>query len=306
MHHHTLTADSRLRANSQRGRWVTRGTLCILGLWVVSAGVVHGVDLFERHTQEILDQVAETVEPVPLVTSQITARWKPLQSSDENVTAVIKTDAGQLAKVQFTWGFRKSQGRPQPVLVLDRYVTYEAGRGSSAIAHGRNVMLFPGFQFDFDIGQVVPAEHGADIELTAKGELKTLGSAKLFPLQGSKVTVAEAQKRSGDNEAVIPADFSGTWNVDGDGRWKGTWELEAAEDGTIQGTFLSAETQGTYPIAGSLGALPQHAKMVVEFNNTQQNIDVYLWTKDKSALAGTFTMAGRQFGIYATRKVAEK
>jgi len=133
--------------------------------------------------------------------------------------------------------------------------------------------------------------------------LKCLPGVEIYPVQGSKLpATATGKSRSGDNEPVVPEDFAGAWEVDADGRWRGTWDLKVTDDGVINGTFLSDETQGTYPVAGGIGDLPHHAKLTVTFSNSQQIIDAYLWTKDKSAMAGTFRLAGRTFGFSAKRK----
>ena len=43
-----------------------------------------------------------------------------------------------------------------PVLILERYETIDAGDHRSIKVRGKELMLFDGFQFDLDTGQVVP------------------------------------------------------------------------------------------------------------------------------------------------------
>lgn len=168
-------------------------------------------------------------------------------------------------------------------------------------------MLFPGFRFDFDLGQVVPEGFDADVEFTEQGVLRCVGPVKLFGLSGSQLPVDEAEpaKATSDKTVISPEDFTGIWQVNGDGRWVGEWDLTVNEAGQASGKFFSAESQASYPISGHVGVLPHQIKLQVQFNNATQVVDAYLWTKDKSAIAGSFTLAGRKFGFYATREVSK-
>ena len=81
-----------------------------------------------------------------------------------------------------------------PIVVLERYVTYDRDRGDVTLAHGRNVMLFPGYEFDFDIGQVVPAGSGADLKFAADRQLAAIDKAKLHPVNGSVLPATPPDK----------------------------------------------------------------------------------------------------------------
>jgi hypothetical protein len=215
---------------------------------------------------------------------------------------VVKTNAGQWSKALITWGFRKgADDKPVPVLMFDRYVTY--GTGSTSVASGKEIMLFPGLQFNLSIGQVVPAGFGGDLEFTPQGVLKPIGKAQIFAVNSAPASAAENGRPSPrDRKGVLPGDFAGTWKVDSDGSWIGVWELQVDEDGNAEGKFLSQETQSTYPVTGKLGGQPNLMKLEVEFANATQSIDAYLWSRDKSTMAGTATLAGRKFGFYAVRE----
>ena len=265
------------------------------------------VDVFDQHGSAILKQIVEAEADAAgreLTQAQVT-KLKPLARDVESSCLVIETNGGNLSKVLVSWGFRKQRSaeKPVPVLMLDRFVTYEQGKGDSTVANGRNVMLFPGFGFDFDLGQVVPAGFDADIEFTDKGAIRSLDGAKLHGVSGSQLPVTEAAapaKKTAD--AIIPEDFSGVWQVDGDGRWIGEWELNVNEQGEATGKFHSSESDASYPITGQVGGLPHQIKLNVQFNNATQVVEAYLWTKDKAKMAGTFSLAGRKFGISATRQ----
>lgn len=279
--------------------------------WLVACPSVLAIDTFDRHTASVLKQTIEGSTGVKSITQQLAGKLKPLDKDQENACLIVETTSGNLAKVLVTWGFRKSGSATEqklvPVLMLDRFVTYERGRGDSTVANGKNVMLFPGFGFDFDLGQVVPKGFDADVEFTDKGSLTCLDQATAYGVDGSQLpkeetTPGKAGDKGKEKSIVTPEDFSGVWKVDGDGRWQGEWDLSVTEEGVATGKFLSAESEASYPIIGQIGALPHQIRLQVQFNNTTQVVDAFLWTKDKSTLAGTFTMEDRKFGLFATRQ----
>lgn len=288
----------------------TRCLALLVLVFLSQVSTTFGLDVFDRHSVDILKQAIEGAEGSKSLTQADTSKLKPLAKDLESSCLVVETGSGNLAKVLITWGFRKSNNGGEqkvvPVLMLDRFVTYERGKGDSTVANGKNVMLFPGFGFDFDLGQVVPEGFDADVEFTAKGALHCLGQSKLHGINGSQLPVVETvpEKNSGDlnKETISPEDFTGVWKVDGDGRWIGEWDLSVNEDGQASGKFFSAESEASYPITGQIAALPHQIKLQIQFNNATQIVEAFLWTKDKSTIAGSFTLAGRKFGLYATRQ----
>lgn len=287
-------------------------SLILLGLFCCWPAVpALALDVFDRHTVAVLKQAIEGADGSKSLTQSEALKLKPLAKDLESSCIVVETSAGNFSKVLLSWGFRKSaNGADQkvvPVLMLDRFVTYERNNGDSTVAKSRNIMLFPGFRFDFDLGQVVPEGFDADVEFTEQGVLRCVGPVKLFGLSGSQLPVDEAEpaKATSDKTVISPEDFTGIWQVNGDGRWVGEWDLTVNEAGQASGKFFSAESQASYPISGHVGVLPHQIKLQVQFNNATQVVDAYLWTKDKSAIAGSFTLAGRKFGFYATREVSK-
>lgn len=275
---------------------------------------VWAIDTFDRHSASILQSAIESQTGVTSFSSVDALKLKPLDRDLESSCIVIETRSGNLAKVLVSWGYRKSNAANDSklitVLVLDRFVTYEKSRGDSTLANGKNIMLFPGYQFDFDIGQIVPAGFDADIELGDKGIIKALEKVKMYGLNGSQLPKSETESAPGGNarkkDSISPEDFSGVWKVDGDGRLQGEWELTVNEDGQATGKFLSSESQASYPISGQIGGQPHQIKLQIQFNNATQVVDAFLWTKDKSILAGTFVLEERKFGLFAVRHVNKR
>ena len=69
----------------------------------------------------------------------------------------------------------------------------------------------------------------------------------------------------------------------------------------MQGSYLSDESKSVYPVRGQINGLPHRMTLDIELANALQSFEAFLWTKDKSTMAGTTTLAERKFGFYATR-----
>lgn len=276
-------------------------------LWLCGSAFAlqcRAADGFDRQTSQRLRDAVNGKQGIAELTQSQAGKLKPVAAGIEGAAVVIKTDDGNWAKALLTWGYRKAAEKPIPVLLVSRYVTYDKERGDSTVAAGKDVMVFPGFQFNFDIGQVVPKDQGGDIELTDKGVLKPLSGVELFTLDGPQGPGAKPGEKNDplDHEGVLPRDFTGTWKVHADGRWVGQWEINVDEDGNARGNYISDDTKSSYPLSGKVAGLPHLIKINVTLANASQAFDAYLWTKDKSAMAGSFTLAGRPFGFYAVRQ----
>lgn len=280
-----------------------RGLLAVL---VLGSSSLSAADVFDRQTPAVIKKQIEASDAVPEITLESSAKLKPLSSSITSPCVLIKTDEGNLTKTLISWGgLKRTSGKQVPILLIERYTTYREDRPDLTKAHGKDVMLFPGFGFNFDLGQVVPVEEGADIEFTDKGTLKSRGGAKIVPLNPSQAATIDATSKHDplDHEGVIARDFSGTWKLNADGRWLGEWELKVEEGGRATGKFTSDESRNTYDISGQVGSLPNNLKLDVFLANAQMTVDAYLWTKDKSMMAGTVTLSDRKFGFVASRVI---
>src|SRR5262249_31302549 len=106
-----------------------------------------------------------------------------------------------------------------------------------------------------------------------------------------------------DHADVRPRDFAGLWRVNADGRWVGTWEIAVDAEGDVTGRYTSDETKGTFAIRGHITEteVRHRLRFDVEFAAASQQYDMYLWTSDKSTMAGTTTLISRTFGVVAER-----
>jgi len=288
--------------------WYALAVLCVSR----SASFALALDEFDRHTSGYLKQAAEKHAAVATLSSAQATKLKTLGRRVEHACVIVRTTDGNWAKALVSWGFRKAKdakGKDSlvPIAVLERYVTYDGGRGDVTLAHGRNVMLFPNYEFDVDIGQVVPTGTGADLKFTPERLLASLGTAKLHPLDGSALPPTPPDKYDPqDHPEVRPRDFAGAWRVNADGRWIGWWEIEIDGEGMVSGRYTSEETKATFPLRGRIAEtdIRHRLRFEVEFAAASQQYDLYLWTTDKSMMAGTTTLINRTFGVVAERQAA--
>ena len=260
-------------------------------------------DVFDDHTAYWLRRAVAEAKPLESLAIENTQSLKSIGRGIFSHCIVVHTDDDNWTKALVTWGFRKStDGTKVSVVLIERFVNYRGDRQTLTTAAGKDVMLFPGFGFNFDIGQVVPEGQGADIVCVAEGILKPTEKSRLFVLDGPALPEPDPSQRPDptSHPGVVPTDFAGSWQVRIDGRWEGVWELDV-EERRVFGRFISDETKSVYEISGKIAALPHNAKMSIELANASQSIDAFLWTKDKSAMAGIMIMANRKLGFFATR-----
>jgi hypothetical protein len=170
-------------------------------------------------------------------------------------------------------------------------------------------MLFDGFHFSLDMGQVVPAKIGGDLRFTVKEKddksdvaLEALGKARLFLL--TKPLPEATPKKSGKfvmGEAFDPKYFNGKFKIYDDGRRSGTLELKVDEEGGITGTYFSDKDGQQYDVLGKI-AVPKHAiEFTVRLPRTEQKFKGWLFTGNGLAISGFSKLQDREAGFYATR-----
>jgi hypothetical protein len=224
---------------------------------------------------------------------------------------IATTDQGNLAGLLVAAALRRAPGSaaaPVPVLVVERFETFDAGNLASRLARGKDLVLFDGFQVDLDSGLVVPEEQGGDLQFRAGGEdgprLVALGKARLYTLARSPLpdagTAAAAQPALG--RVVRPGDFAGRYRLFANGQWSGTLDLKVDDAGGVSGRFRSDSSGAAYPLSGQVAPnVPHKVSFRIKFPRTQQDYEGFLWTEGKGAMAGTLTMLDRAYGFFAVR-----
>jgi hypothetical protein len=223
---------------------------------------------------------------------------------------LVRTDQANWAKLLVTPGLRKvpvSKTALVPVLMIERFASFDASRAGFRLARGRELILFPGFQFDLDTGQIVPDGLGGDIVFTAKGEddgtISPLGTARLATLTKAPELAAAAPGSPSPGKAVQPGDFSGRFRLNANGQWSGLLELAVDPVGAVSGTFSSDASGSVYPVTGKVGGdSPQKIRFTIEFPRTRPEYQGILWTEGKSVIAGMLRMLERDFSFVAVRE----
>jgi biopolymer transport protein ExbD len=234
---------------------------------------------------------------------------------ERSALVVVTTDQGNMAKLLISSGFRKRLGDGgketlAPVLILDRFETIDGGDRISWKARGRDTVLFGGFAFDLDTGQVVPEGFGGDIGLKAGGgadgpELTALGTNKLYTLEKPLPPAPVSPGHPSTGRAVLPTDFSGRYSLMANGQMSGTLDLSIDPDGMVSGQFRSDRKGSVYPVTGKVAAdLSRKIEFTIQFPRSQQLYEGLLWTQDKNAFAGTVQILDHPYSFFAVREGA--
>ncbi len=227
---------------------------------------------------------------------------------------VVSTDDGNLAKLLVSPGLRRQAGAGRkgelaPVLQIERFETIDAGDRQARKARGRDVLLFDGFEFDLDSGQVVPPGFGGDVRFQLKGqdgpELISLATGKLFPIDRPIALPAAGPGQPSPGPAVVPADFNGRYTLVANGQTSGALELSVEAGGEVSGRFRSDRNGSVYPVTGKVAAdLPRRIEFEIKFPRTRQNYEGLLWTEDKNVFAGTARIVEHPYSFVAVREGA--
>jgi len=222
---------------------------------------------------------------------------------------VARTDQGNVARLLVAPAFRKQpsgQGKPIPVLVLERFDTFESGNLSTRLARGKDILLFEGFSFDLDSGQVVPEGQGGDLKFESVKEgpgLLALGSAAIGTLNKAPATPKIPAAGPSPGRTVLPGDYAGRYRLFANGQWSGTLDLIVDSQGKVSGRFRSDLNGTSYEVEGQVDReSPPKAQFAIRFPRTRQEYEGLIWTEGKGAMAGTMRMLGRPYGFFSIRE----
>lgn len=221
------------------------------------------------------------------------------------VSAALRRPAGAGPRAGEPAETEAAQAEPVPILVLERFDTFEGGAARTRLARGREVVLFDGFRYDLDTGQVVPEGQGGDVRFVAGdgGRLEALSGAKLYTLTASPLANAARPGAPSAGRTVVASDFAGCYRLFANGQASGSLELRVEEGGAITGRFRSDQTGNSYPVTGQTASdRPEWAHFEVEFPRSRQEFDGRLWTEGKGAMSGTARLLDREFGFFAIRE----
>jgi hypothetical protein len=265
-------------------------------------------DAFDNYINPVISRVAgkDGVQEIKQLTPALIADNDRVIPEATAALIVVYTNDSRYSKLLVRSAFRKVDAdRKIPMLLIDRFVTYKEGQERTVTASGQDINLFPGFRFNLDIGQVVPAELGGDLRFVVDGDkvyAESLGKAKMFlltkplpdaiPKKGPKLQVGEAFE---------PRYFNGTFKLYDDGRRSGKLVLQAGEGGDVTGAYYSDKDGAKYEIHGKLGSPSYSIQFTIKFPRSEQVFQGWLFTGDAKALCGSSRMQDREAGFYAIR-----
>lgn len=223
---------------------------------------------------------------------------------------VVQTESGNLSAVLASGALRKparTGGEPIPVVVLERFATFEVPGAVRRLAAGRNVLLFDTFEFDLETGQIVPEGQGGDVRFRNGGEsgprLEPVGAARLWTVERPLPVTPVGGQGPSPGRVVLPGDFAGRYHLDANGQWTGLLELEVGQRDVVTGRFRSDQTGQAYPVTGQAAfEAPNRIVFAVELPRTRLEFDGRLWSEGKGAMAGTVRLSNRDYGYFATRE----
>lgn len=279
---------------------------CLLFLTVTS---LHA-DNYDRYINPILAKVADSPEATAItkLTSALVAKHNDLFQETGGVLLIIRTNQGNNAKVLAQFARQRTEKGSVPMVLLERAMSYKPGQDRAIQAQAANVHLYDGFQFNFDLGQVVPSQIGGDVRFIDSpegGYFEAVGNAKLY-LVTKHLPGTEPKKAAGRTvlgEAFDPASIAGTYKLSDDGRRNALLELAVDKEGNLTGNYTSEQTGRKYEVAGKITPTMKHQLIfTVKFPNTSQEFTGYVFTKDASAIAGVTKLQGQEFGFFAVRE----
>jgi hypothetical protein len=314
-----------------RHRWVGLA-LALFGLAAPAAVVGDEFDRLEGETLFGVARNADARAVHALTVPELDSLPTVLRDS-RSPLILVRTDQGNMARVLVAAALRKPPGaaggmaamkggparkdaadkktptlaaEPIPVVVLERFDTFDASNRNARLVHGKDLILFDGFQFDLDSGQVVPEGQGGDLRFTTRGDggprLTTVGDATIYTLARLAPPAAAAPARPSPGRVVAPTDFNGRYRLFANGQWSGTLDLKIGDDHAVAGRFRSDLNGASYPVEGKVG--PESSQKItfrIKFPRTHQDYEALLWTAGKGAMAGTLTMLDRPYGFFAVR-----
>jgi hypothetical protein len=290
-----------------------RSHLLLVAVSLVTGPQAVRADAFDNYINPILAKVPDAagVKELKKITTETLLDHGGVVPGVTSALLMVQTNDSRFAKVLVQYGQKRLNDEAKtlvPIVLLDRYVTYRAGTERAVEASGQNVILFEGFQFSLDMGQVVPAKLGGDLRfVVTEGDkpesyLEPVGKAKLFLL--TKAMPEAAPKKTTKfvmGEKFEPRYFNGKFKLFDDGRRSGVLTLKVADDGEVTGAFYSDKDGQKYDVVGKIGAPKHSIELTVKLPRTDQTFRGMLFTGNGLAIAGFSKLQDREAGFYATR-----
>lgn len=293
---------------------MTRCSLTLVVAALVCFPAIVRADAFDNYTNTVLAKVpdAKEAKEVKKLTAEEILDAGGVIPGTQAALVMVQGNDGCFSKLLVQAARKRLNDDAKtlvPVVLIERFVAYRAGTERTVLASGANTMLFDGFRFSVDMGQVVPEKVGGDLRLVATEKdgkeevyLEPLGKAKIYLI--SKPLPEAAPKKTTKfvmGDTFETKYFNGKFKVYDDGRRSGTVELQVKDDGEVTGSYFSDKDGQKYDVVGKIGTTKHAIQFVVKLPRTEQVFHAWLFTGNGLALAGYSKLQDREAGFYATR-----
>jgi hypothetical protein len=271
------------------------------------AASVARADSFDYYTNDILAKVpkAEGVQSIKQLTPDMLVDYDGALPDTRGAFLVVKTNDNRWAKLLVQTAAQKVGDKKLPILLINRFVTYKEGEERAVAAEGKNIRLFQDFQFNLDIGQIVPAAVGGDLRLVladGKTYVEPIGKAEFYLVTKP---LPEARPKKADKIIVgktfEPKYFNGSYKLYDDGRRSGKLVLKVDDKGIVDGWYYSDKDGSKYEVSGRVGE-PNHAiKFKISLPRTPEEFEGWMFTGNAQVMCGVARLQDRDAGFYAVR-----
>jgi hypothetical protein len=270
----------------------------------------HGLrgDAFDEYTNVVLAKVptAPGVISPRQLTASLMAEHGGVVPGTTGALIVVRTNEGRLSKLLVQPARQQLPDKSTvPIVLIDRFATYQQGEERTVAIGGNNVRLFDGFQFSLDLGQVVPPSVGGDLRLVGAGgkiSVEPVGKAVLYLV--TRPLLEASRKRTEKvpiGSKFEPRYFDGVYKLFDDGRRSGMLHLKVLPQGDVQGSYYSDKDGQKYEVSGKVGNPPQAIEFTITYPRTRQEFTGLMFTGDGRAIAGSSLLQGRKAAFYAVR-----
>jgi len=265
-------------------------------------------DAFDNYTNLVLAKAprAPGTRSLKQLTPALMAEHGGVLPGTTAALIVVRTREGRFSKLLVQPARQKLPDKStMSILLIDRFVTYKEGEERTVLVQGQNVRLFAGFQFNLDLGQVVPATVGGDLRFVAaegKTYLEPLGKAALYLLTRPLPEAVPAKTEKmiiGDK--FEPRYFDGVYKLFDDGRRSGALHLKVLPGGAVEGAYYSDKDGQKYEVNGKIGRQPNAIEFTITYPRTRQTFTGWMFTGTGGALTGSSRVQEREVGFYALR-----
>jgi hypothetical protein len=294
---------------------MARQLLVVIALVFAAAALVRA-DAFDHYINTILEKIpdADGVREVKQLTPDMILEHNSALPDSTAAFIVVQTNEGRFARLLVQAARKQLADEKKTqinILLIERFVTYRPGTERTVTVSGANVILFDGFQFSLDQGQVVPGNLSPDLRFVAREEAGKKGEIYLEPVGRAKMylvtkAIPEATPKKSAKfvigETFESKYFAGKFQVFDDGRRSGTLQLEVDEEtGEVSGFWYSDKAGERYRVVGKVGP-PKHAiQFTVKLPRTEQTFKGWMFTGTGMAITGWSKLQDREAGFYALR-----